>query len=112
MSELGNTFKLSKFVDALIVLSKRVFPKLKQVENEEEWQEEDKFMLRTMFEYMETVKSMTKKQPKYIYERFCLIVLEEHPEQEPIKSVQVKDKVIREHASNMDFFSLMDRIGI
>ena len=61
---------------------------------------------------METVKSTTKKKTKFSYERFCLIVLEEHPEQELIKTIQVKDKIIREPVSNMDFFSLMDKISL
>lgn len=52
-------------------------------------------MLRTLLEYMETVKTTNKKKTKYMNERFCFIVLEEHPEQQLIKTIQVKDKVIK-----------------
>ena len=69
-------------------------------------------MLRTMLEYMETVKSLTKRKTKFQLERFCLIVLDEHPEQESVKTVQVKDKIIRDTVSNMDFFSLMEKMRL
>lgn len=45
-----------------------------------------------------------------MHERFCFIVLDEHPEQQMMKTIQVKDKIIREPVSNVDFFSLMDRL--
>jgi hypothetical protein len=37
-------------------------------------------------------------------------VLDEHPEQQLFKTIQVKDKLIRESADNISFFSLMERI--
>lgn len=59
---------------------------------------------------METVKATSKKATKYSNERFCFIVLDEHPEQQMMKTIQVKDKIIKEPVDNMNFFSLMERL--
>lgn len=67
-------------------------------------------MLRTLLEYMETAKTVSKKNTKFMHERFCFIVLDEHPEQQMMKTIQVKDKIIKEPISNVDFFSLLDRL--
>ncbi len=61
---------------------------------------------------MQTVKATNKKKTKYSNERFCFIVLEEHPEQQMIKTIQVKDKIIKEPINNMNFFSLMDKLQL
>jgi hypothetical protein len=37
MNELGEVFKFSKFLQSLLVISRRVFSKLKKIDNEEEW---------------------------------------------------------------------------
>lgn len=39
-------------------------------------------------------------------------MLEEHPEQQLIKTIQVKDKLIKEPINNMNFFSLMDKMQL
>ena len=36
--------------------------------------------MRTLLEYMETVKALNKKKTKFMKERFSFIVLEEHEE--------------------------------
>jgi hypothetical protein len=38
-------------------------------------------------------------------------VLDEHPEQIMMKTIQVKDKIIKEPISDMNFFSLMDKLS-
>lgn len=41
----------------------------------------------------------------------CFIVLDEHPEKDMVKTIRVKDKIYKEPVSDMNFFSLMDKIN-
>jgi hypothetical protein len=60
---------------------------------------------------METVKALSKKKKvRYTEHRFSFIVLDEHPELEATKTLLLKDKIIREPISQLDFYSLVDRI--
>lgn len=45
---------------------------------------------------METAKTTNTRKTKFMHERFCFIVLDEHPEQVMMKTIQVKDKIIKE----------------
>ena len=95
---------------SLVTVSKRTYRKLSDVENEEEIEEEEKTKIRSLLEYMETVKSLTKKKTKYEKERFSFIVFDEHSEKEQTKTILTKERIIREPVSKMNFFSLMERI--
>jgi hypothetical protein len=100
------------FVETLIVVSRRVSAKLKQTENEEEQQNEQKVLIRTLLEYMEAVKSTNTKKTRFMHERFCFIVLDEHPEQKLMKTIQVRDKIIREPIDDLKFTSLMETLEL
>jgi long-subunit acyl-CoA synthetase (AMP-forming) len=109
---MGEVFRLSKFVESLIVVARRVFAKLKQVDNEEQCENEQKVLVRTLLEYMEAVKSTNTKKTKFMHERFCFILLDEHPEQVLMKTIQVKDKVIREPIDDLKFINLMEKLEL
>lgn len=54
-----------------------------------------KEMLKTLFEYMETVKCINKKRKtKYSQTRFSLIIYEEYPEEQSTKKYVINDKTI------------------
>lgn len=50
------------------------------------------------------------RKTKFMHERMCFIVLEEHPPEEMIKTFQVKDKIIKETVNSMGFYGLIDKI--
>jgi hypothetical protein len=39
-------------------------------------------------------------------------VLDEHPERSMVKSVQVKDKIIKESGNGMGFFNIIDKLKL
>ena len=53
LKNIGEYFTLCRMIEALIMIGRRVYPKLKEIDNvEEEGNESQKEVLRTLLEYM------------------------------------------------------------
>ena len=72
-----------------------------------------KEMLKILFEYMETIKTLKKKtKTRYSETRFSLIIYEEYPEEQSIKKFTVNEKRIEEPSSQMGFYNIFSKMQI
>ena len=72
-----------------------------------------KEMLKILFEYMETIKTLKKKtKTRYSETRFSLIIYEEYPEEQSVKKFTVNEKRIEEPSSQMGFYNIFSKMQI
>jgi hypothetical protein len=72
-----------------------------------------KEMLKILFEYMETIKTLKKKtKTRYSETRFSLIIYEEYPEEQSVKKFTVNEKRIEEPSSQMGFYNIFSKLQI
>ena len=70
-------------------------------------------MLKILFEYMETIKTLKKKiKTRYSETRFSLIIYEEYPEEQSVKKFTVNEKRIEEPSSQMGFYNIFSKMQI
>lgn len=70
-------------------------------------------MLKILFEYMETIKTLKKKtKTRYSETRFSLIIYEEYPEEQSIKKFTINDKRIEEPSSQMGFYDIFSKLNL
>ena len=98
MEDKGGVFTLSKLLECVISTSRISLPKLKNIDNPEYDISYQKQILKTLLEYMQTIKSTksTFKNSIYKEHRFSFLVYEEYPAETMMKTFLVKDKVVKE----------------
>ena len=100
--ERQNALPFSKFIDILVRVAIVGANKLRDSENPEYWADRQKESLKTLLEYMESIRAKNKNT-RFRQVRFSFILFEEYSPEEKLGYGE-------EHSHSLDFFSMFEKM--